>query len=160
MAVVMKRSTKMAPDSLSTSYLIGSAFIGISMTTLKVSGAFLPGVRLLRDMSLSVGWKAAARAAGLMGGIGNIGINPDFRRGPAVRRRANGGLAVNWPGWPIGPAWGRALGSNATGPPPMRWRPTVQHPPRRTQWLQVQPCHPLSSWPWSAPWLPWLKASG
>src|SRR4029450_12467382 len=43
MAVVMKRSTKIAPDSLSTSYLIGSAFIGISMTTLKASGASLPG---------------------------------------------------------------------------------------------------------------------
>jgi len=41
-----------------------------------------------------VGWKAITRAAGLMGGIGNIGINPDFRRGPSVRRRANGGLAV------------------------------------------------------------------
>src|SRR6218665_846088 len=126
MAVVMKRSTKMAPDSLSTSYLIGSAFIGISMTTLKVSGAFLPGVTLLRDMSLKRGLES-----------NHPRCRPDGRD-PSVGGRARGGLAVNWPGWPIGPAWGRARGSNATGPPPMRWRPTVQHPPRRTQWLQVQ----------------------
>ncbi|EGP44878.1 hypothetical protein AXXA_18847 [Achromobacter insuavis AXX-A] len=43
MAVSMKRSTKIAPDSLSTSYLTGSAFMGISMMTLKSSGSFLPG---------------------------------------------------------------------------------------------------------------------
>ena len=35
----MKRSTNSAPLSLSTSYLIGSAFIGISMMTLNSSGA-------------------------------------------------------------------------------------------------------------------------
>ena len=46
----MKRSTKMAPVSLSTSYFTGSAFIGISMITLKASGTFLPGVTLSRDM--------------------------------------------------------------------------------------------------------------
>ncbi|MNT24491.1 hypothetical protein D3C72_1599660 [compost metagenome] len=51
MAVVMKRSTKIAPDSLSTSYLIGSAFIGISITTLKASGTFLPGETLSKDMT-------------------------------------------------------------------------------------------------------------
>src|SRR5262245_38552703 len=39
----MNRSTKSAPDSLSTSYLIGSAFIGISITTLKSSGMLRPG---------------------------------------------------------------------------------------------------------------------
>ena len=50
MDVLMKRSTKIAPDSLSTSYLTGSAFIGISMITLKASGTFLPGVTLSRDM--------------------------------------------------------------------------------------------------------------
>src|SRR6185295_3940637 len=43
MAVPMNRSTKSAPDSLSTSYLIGSAFIGISITTLKSSGRLRPG---------------------------------------------------------------------------------------------------------------------
>src|SRR6218665_2478134 len=53
MAVVMKRSTKIAPESLSTSYLIGSAFMGISMTTLNASGMFLPGETLSRDMVLS-----------------------------------------------------------------------------------------------------------
>src|SRR6218665_2955111 len=115
MAVVMKRSTKMAPDSLSTSYLIGSAFIGISMTTLKVSGAFLPGVRLLRDMSLSVGWKAAARAAGLMGGIGNIGINPDFRRGPAVRPRGKGGFGGKLARWANRPCVGQGRRKQRNG---------------------------------------------
>src|SRR6476620_6633688 len=56
MDVLMKRSTKIAPVSLSTSYFTGSAFIGISMTTLKASGTFLPGVTLSRDMGASCGW--------------------------------------------------------------------------------------------------------
>src|SRR5262245_55090044 len=38
----MNRSTNSAPDSLSTSYLMGSAFIGISITTLKSSGRLRP----------------------------------------------------------------------------------------------------------------------
>jgi hypothetical protein len=50
MDVLMKRSTKMAPVSLSTSYFTGSAFIGISMITLNDSGTFLPGVTLSRAM--------------------------------------------------------------------------------------------------------------
>ena len=48
--VLMNRSTKMAPEALSTSYFTGSAFIGISMMTLKESGTLLPGVTLSRDM--------------------------------------------------------------------------------------------------------------
>jgi hypothetical protein len=44
MAVIMNRSTNSAPEYLSTSYLIGSAFIGISMITLNSSGTDLPGV--------------------------------------------------------------------------------------------------------------------
>src|SRR5450631_3299373 len=40
----MKRSTKSAPDCLSISYLIGSAFIGISMITLNSCGTCLPAV--------------------------------------------------------------------------------------------------------------------
>src|SRR6478609_7761252 len=56
MDVLMKRSTKIAPVSLSTSYFTGSAFIGISMTTLKASGTFLPGVTLSRDIGGSCGW--------------------------------------------------------------------------------------------------------
>src|SRR5215212_8086180 len=51
MAVLMKRSTNIAPLSLSTSYLIGSAFIGISMITLNSSGARAPGVTLCRLMA-------------------------------------------------------------------------------------------------------------
>src|SRR5436305_2045890 len=46
----MKRSTKSAPLALSTSYLIGSAFIGISMMTLNSSGALAPGVTFCRLM--------------------------------------------------------------------------------------------------------------
>src|SRR6187402_1665619 len=46
----MKRSTKSAPVSWSTSYLIGSAFVGISMITLNSCGAFGPGVTLCRLM--------------------------------------------------------------------------------------------------------------
>src|SRR3546814_17720935 len=42
MAVSMKRSTKTEPESLSTSYLTGSAFMGISMMTLNSSGTLLP----------------------------------------------------------------------------------------------------------------------
>src|ERR1700684_4043382 len=38
----MKRSTNMAPFSLSTSYLIGAASIGISMMTLMSSGNLWP----------------------------------------------------------------------------------------------------------------------
>src|SRR6185295_8554258 len=49
----MKRSTNIAPVSLSTSYLIGSAFIGISMMTLNSSGALAPGVTLCRLMVVS-----------------------------------------------------------------------------------------------------------
>src|SRR3954463_13740170 len=47
----MKRSTNIAPLSLSTSYLIGSAFIGISMITLNSSGARAPGETLCRLMA-------------------------------------------------------------------------------------------------------------
>src|SRR5690606_2897520 len=42
MAVSMKRSTKTEPESLSTSYLTGSAFMGISMMTLNSSGKLVP----------------------------------------------------------------------------------------------------------------------
>ena len=44
MAVDMNRSTNIAPVSLSTSYLIGSAFIGISMITLTSFGTSWPVV--------------------------------------------------------------------------------------------------------------------
>src|SRR4051812_14678125 len=46
----MKRSTNSAPDASSTSYLIGSAFIWISMMTLNSAGARSPGVTLCRLM--------------------------------------------------------------------------------------------------------------
>ncbi len=50
MAVDMKRSTKMAPESLSTSYLIGSERIEISMITLKSLGKSLPAGMLLKPI--------------------------------------------------------------------------------------------------------------
>src|SRR6188508_106463 len=53
----MKRSTKIAPVSLSTSYLIGSACIGISMMTLRSSGTLRPALtrsRLTGERALSV----------------------------------------------------------------------------------------------------------
>src|SRR5580692_7800806 len=55
MAVVMNRSTNSAPDSSSTSYLMGSAFIGISMMTLNSCGRFPPAVTLLMLMGLLCG---------------------------------------------------------------------------------------------------------
>src|SRR4051794_23545934 len=51
----MKRSTNSAPLSLSTSYLIGSAFIGISMITLNSSGALAPGVTFCRLIGVLAG---------------------------------------------------------------------------------------------------------
>src|SRR6188768_2231942 len=50
MAVDTKRSTNKAPLSLSTSYLIGSAWAGISMMTLKSLGSFLPDETRSRAM--------------------------------------------------------------------------------------------------------------
>src|SRR5574340_1104347 len=50
MAVDMKRSTNMAPDSLSTSYLMGSPWAGISMMTLKSSGRLRPELTRSRLM--------------------------------------------------------------------------------------------------------------
>src|SRR5579859_240102 len=50
MAVCRKRSTNIAPDSLSTSYLIGTPPSGISITTLMSWGASLPTGILLRSM--------------------------------------------------------------------------------------------------------------
>ena len=48
----MKRSTKMAPVALSTSYFTGSAFMGISIITLNASGTLFPGVTLSSDMGI------------------------------------------------------------------------------------------------------------
>src|SRR5690606_3757324 len=50
MAVPMKRSTNTAPVSWSISYLMGSALAGISMMTLKTSGALAPAGTLSRLM--------------------------------------------------------------------------------------------------------------
>src|SRR5512133_3172048 len=48
------RSTKIAPDALSTSYLTGSASLGISMMTLISSGGFLPVGTRSRPMSCAL----------------------------------------------------------------------------------------------------------
>ena len=74
----MKRSTNSAPDSLSTSYLIGSEFIGISMTTLKESGMFLPGETLSRDM-FACRWSVEKRKPGRRTPLEcGPGTNPQF----------------------------------------------------------------------------------
>src|SRR6266496_4708998 len=51
----MKRSTKTAPVSLSTSYLIGSPRIGISMITLQSLGTSLPAGTRSRLIVYSLG---------------------------------------------------------------------------------------------------------
>src|SRR3990167_483389 len=66
MAVAMKRSTKMAPVSLSTSYLIGSEWAEISMMTLISSGTFLPAGTSFRAMSLPAGLHARFTCVGYM----------------------------------------------------------------------------------------------
>src|SRR4029079_8588793 len=50
MAVCRKRSTNMAPDFLSTSYLTGAPPCGISMMTLTSCGGFSPTLMLERSM--------------------------------------------------------------------------------------------------------------
>src|ERR1700720_3427239 len=59
----MKRSTNSAPDSLSTSYFTGSAFIGISMMTLNSCGTLSPAVTLLMLIYLGSFLGADAGAA-------------------------------------------------------------------------------------------------
>src|SRR5690606_33139075 len=80
------RSTKIAPLSLSTSYLTGSASLGISMTTLISSGTLLPvgtwsrpmGMRFLRR-----GRRGAGAGHPVEGGEGG-----DFTpRGAALQHR-------------------------------------------------------------------------
>src|SRR6185312_8323544 len=61
------RSTKIAPDALSTSYLTGSASLGISMTTLMSSGTLLPAGTRSRPMGMSFGKPPILRAAGRAG---------------------------------------------------------------------------------------------
>src|SRR5690606_35279970 len=62
------RSTKIAPEALSTSYLTGSASFGISMMTLISSGGFLPAGTRSRPMreysSKAEGARLVARLAG------------------------------------------------------------------------------------------------
>src|SRR6056297_3079585 len=50
MEVARRRLTMIAPVDLSTSYLIGCPSVGISMTTLKSSGGFSPGLIWLKSM--------------------------------------------------------------------------------------------------------------
>src|SRR4029450_12107271 len=50
MAVCRKRSTNMAPDFLSTSYLTGAPPCGISMMTLTSCGGFSPTLMLERSI--------------------------------------------------------------------------------------------------------------
>src|SRR5215469_15054046 len=54
MGVERMRSTKIAPLSLSTSYLTGSASFGISMTTLISFGTSRPALTISRPMGYSL----------------------------------------------------------------------------------------------------------
>src|SRR5258706_9710777 len=82
----MKRSTNSAPDSLSTSYLIGSAFIGISTTTLKSSGRLRPAGPRSRLMSLS--WQRGREIVASRHQRGTIG-EPIFGRSRCAREHAS-----------------------------------------------------------------------
>src|SRR5512141_1001611 len=77
----MKRSTKTAPVSLSTSYLIGSARIGISMMTLKSLGTSLPAGTRSKLM-------AGYRPKGKRDYKGCPAMLPCRRRWPSRRRRS------------------------------------------------------------------------
>src|SRR4249919_85787 len=69
------RSTKIAPEALSTSYLTGSASLGISMMTLISSGGFLPVGTRSRPIAIApTCWAAAGRAA--VGGRGGRAFYP------------------------------------------------------------------------------------
>src|SRR5690606_35462669 len=71
------RSTKIAPLSLSTSYLTGSASLGISMTTLISSGTLLP----VGTWSRPMGWRFLRRGRarpGTAAGVVGRGWQADF----------------------------------------------------------------------------------
>src|SRR6218665_1327740 len=96
MAVVRKRSRKPAPDSFATSYLMGSDSGGISITTLKVSEMFLPGLTLFSDMVWGLsGWNDTAFAPGAV----RKAVR-DFRRTP-LAACLHRGFRVKWLRWPI-----------------------------------------------------------
>src|SRR5690606_29664860 len=84
------RSTKIAPLSLSTSYLTGSASLGISMTTLISSGTLLP----VGTWSRPMGWRFLRRggaASGPAAGVGE-GWTGDFTpRGAAMQHPPTSG---------------------------------------------------------------------
>src|ERR1700735_835917 len=71
MAVIIKRSTNSAPDSLSTSYFTGSAFIGISIITLNSCGTCLPAFTSLMLIS--------RRSSGLRANCASAHHNPKER---------------------------------------------------------------------------------
>src|SRR5690554_3129788 len=85
MGVDSTRSTKIAPDSLSTSYLTGSASFGISMMTLISSGGFLPVFTWSRPM--------VAPVVGRDAGIGPQEIGHSTR--PLLRRTKPSGERMN-----------------------------------------------------------------
>src|SRR3546814_20721798 len=82
MAVSMKRSTNTVPESLSTSYLTGSAFMGISTTTLNSSGNLLPaGTRSKLMLNLTLRIKTRKISRGRSRAAGDLTFATDHRRG-------------------------------------------------------------------------------
>src|SRR6185369_4375747 len=113
MAVDMKRSTNMAPVSLSTSYLMGSAFIGISMMTLTSSGTLRPAVTRSRFTRPSLGALGLGQSAQQRG---DLALGPRRhglgrgRLGRRCRRRGFVGPAEDGIGRVLTAASGMALG--------------------------------------------------
>src|SRR5690554_5908289 len=98
MGVDSTRSTKITPDSLSTSYLTGSTSLGISMMTLISSGGFLPVFTWSRPMMAPVG-----RSAGRCPGRGVGKEVHSTRRAAATQQTAARALLTRG-GVPGGPA--------------------------------------------------------
>src|SRR5690606_17264322 len=100
MGVDRIRSTKIAPVALSTSYLTGSASLGISTMTLISSGGFVPVGTRSRPMVAPMRQPAAVRRGARQAGGGRARI----LRGGALRRDTG----ASSPGHPDGK--GNAMG--------------------------------------------------
>src|SRR5690606_28261234 len=102
MGVDSTRSTKIAPVSLSTSYLTGSASFGISMMTLISSGGFLPVLTRSRPMNACPLVRRAGRLWEMRGPILRRPMlrRSSLRRGrPATKKATRRPPSVGWKRW-------------------------------------------------------------